>query len=242
MEALSEHKIVSHEDWLKARIELLEKEKEFTRLRDALSQSRRALPWERVEKDYVFEGASGKESLSQLFSGRRQLIVYHFMFSPEWENGCKSCSFWADNFERNVIHLNQRDVTLVAISRAPFAKLEAFRKRMGWSFKWLSSQNSDFNYDYQVSFRPEQLQSGEVYYNYRQRKTSMTDLVGISVFYKGSDKDIFHTYSCYERGVDMMNAAYHYLDLVPKGRDEDGANKQMWVRYRDEYPLPQVDR
>jgi predicted dithiol-disulfide oxidoreductase (DUF899 family) len=230
------HPILSHEEWLKARIELLQKEKEFTRLRDALSQIRRELPWERVEKEYFFDGPSGKESLKQLFAGRKQLIIYHFMFNPEWENGCKSCSFWADNFERNVIHLNQRDVTLVAISRAPPEKLEAFRQRMGWTFKWLSSMNNDFNYDYYVSFKPGELAAGEVYYNYRMRKTSMTDLVGISVFFKDSDDQIFHTYSCYERGVDMMNAAYHYLDLVPKGRGEDDTtNKQEWVRFRDAY-------
>jgi predicted dithiol-disulfide oxidoreductase (DUF899 family) len=228
------HKVVSSGEWLDARLQLLAKEKEFTRLRDELSQARRDLPWERVDKSYVFDGPNGAESLSDLFEGRSQLIVYHFMFNPEWEAGCKSCSFWADNIERNVVHLNQRDVTLVAISRAPVGKIEAFKKRMGWTFKWLSSAANDFNYDYQVSFRPEQLATGEVYYNYRMRKSSMTDLVGISVFYRGAGGEVFHTYSCYERGVDMMNAAYHYLDLVPKGRDE-GGRTQFWVRHRDSY-------
>jgi predicted dithiol-disulfide oxidoreductase (DUF899 family) len=228
------HKVVSSGEWLDARMRLLAKEKEFTQLRDELSQARRDLPWERVDKNYVFDGPNGAESLTELFGGRSQLIVYHFMFNPEWEAGCKSCSFWADSFERNVVHLNHRDVTLVAISRAPLGKIEAFRKRMGWTFKWLSSAANDFNFDYQVSFRPEQLATGEVYYNYRQRKSSMTDLVGISVFYRDADGEVFHTYSCYERGVDMMNAAYHYLDLVPKGRDE-GGRTQFWVRHRDSY-------
>jgi len=228
------HKVVSNGEWIDARLQLLAKEKEFTRLRDELSQARRDLPWERVDKNYVFDGPNGKESLAELFDGRSQLIVYHFMFNPEWEAGCKSCSFWADNFERNVVHLNHRDVTLVAISRAALGKIEPFKKRMGWTFKWLSSAANDFNFDYQVSFRPEQLATGEVHYNYRQRKTSMTDLVGISVFYRDAGGDVFHTYSCYERGVDMMNAAYHYLDLVPKGRDE-GGRTQFWVRYRDSY-------
>jgi predicted dithiol-disulfide oxidoreductase (DUF899 family) len=228
------HKVVSSGEWLDARMRLLAKEKEFTQLRDELSQARRDLPWERVDKNYVFDGPNGAESLTELFGGRSQLIVYHFMFNPEWEAGCKSCSFWADSFERNVVHLNHRDVTLVAISRAPLGKIEAFRKRMGWTFKWLSSAANDFNFDYQVSFRPEQLATGEVYYNYRQRKSSMTDLVGISVFYRDADGNVFHTYSCYERGVDMMNAAYHYLDLVPKGRDE-GGRTQFWVRHRDSY-------
>jgi predicted dithiol-disulfide oxidoreductase (DUF899 family) len=228
------HKVVSSGEWLDARMRLLAKEKEFTQLRDELSQARRDLPWERVDKNYVFDGPNGAESLAELFGGRSQLIVYHFMFNPEWEAGCKSCSFWADSFERNVVHLNHRDVTLVAISRAPLGKIEAFRKRMGWTFKWLSSAANDFNFDYQVSFRPEQLATGEVYYNYRQRKSSMTDLVGISVFYRDADGEVFHTYSCYERGVDMMNAAYHYLDLVPKGRDE-GGRTQFWVRHRDSY-------
>jgi predicted dithiol-disulfide oxidoreductase (DUF899 family) len=230
------HAVVSSDEWLRARRELLAKEKEFTRLRDELSASRRALPWERVEKNYVFDGPKGQETLAQLFDGRSQLVVYHFMFAPEWEEGCKSCSWWADNFERNVIHLTHRDVTLVAISRAPFAKLDAFRRRLGWTFKWLSCDGNDFAYDYGVSFRPEALARGEADYNYRKHKTSMSDLPGISVFYHEADGGVFHTYSCYARGVDMMNAGYHYLDLVPKGRDEDGLPyNQAWVRERDKY-------
>lgn len=233
---IENHKVLSRDEWLKARVELLAREKEFTRMRDQLSQQRRDLPWERVEKEYVFDGPSGKESLAQLFEGRSQLIVYHFMFDPSWEAGCKHCSWWADNFERNVIHLNHRDVTMVAISRAPIAKIEAFKRRIGWSFKWVSSSGNDFNFDYRVSFKPEELAKGEINYNYGEKKSSMAEHPGISVFYKDPDGTIFHTYSCYERGLDMMNAGYHYLDLTPKGRDEKGpAANQAWVRHRDNY-------
>lgn len=233
---MTDHVVVSPEAWLEARLGLLEKEKEFTRLRDELSRARRALPWERVEKDYVFDGPDGKVTLAQLFDGRSQLVVYHFMFAPEWDEGCPSCSWWADNFERNVAHLIHRDVALLAISRAPVDKLEAYRKRKGWTFKWLSSCGNDFNYDYHASFRPEGSATGEIYHNYQWRKSSMTDHAGISVFYRDTDGAVFHTYSCYSRGVDMMNAGYHYLDLVPKGRDEDGLPyNQAWVRERDKY-------
>jgi predicted dithiol-disulfide oxidoreductase (DUF899 family) len=233
---MADHPVVSHPEWVDARKQLLAKEKEFTRLRDELSRDRRALPWERVEKDYVFEGADGKKTLAQLFDGRHQLIVYHFMFAPDWQEGCKSCSFWADNFNGIPEHLRQRDVSLVAISRAPVAKLQAFRKRMGWSFPWYSAGDSDFNFDYQVSFRPADLAKGDVTYNYRQQKMGMTDLVGISVFYRDDEGRIFHTYSAYSRGVDMLNGAYHYLDLVPKGRDEEGLSyTQAWVRHHDRY-------
>ena len=232
----ADHKVVSNKDWIAARTALLAREKEFTRLRDELSQARRDLPWEPVEKNYVFDGPDGKATLSQVFDGRSQLIVYHFMFAPDWEIGCKSCSWWADNFERNVIHLNHRDVTMVAISRAPLAKLDAFKKRMGWTFKWYSSSGNDFNFDFQASWRPDDLAKGEVSYNYRRQKLSMTDLTGISVFCKDDGGDLFHTYSCFARGVDMMNAGYHYLDLVPKGRDEGALpHTQSWVRLRDQY-------
>lgn len=231
-----DHAVVSPEAWLEERRKLLAKEKEFTRLRDELSRARRALPWERVEKQYIFDGPDGKVTLAQLFEGSSQLVVYHFMFAPDWEEGCPSCSWWADNFERNVGHLIHRDVTFVAVSRAPVDKLGAFRKRKGWTFKWLSSGNSDFNYDFGVSFRPETLTAGEADYNYGRRKMTMTDHAGISVFYRDADDAVFHTYSCYARGLDMMNAGYHYLDLVPKGRDEDGLPyKQAWVRERDKY-------
>lgn len=222
--------------WLKARMELLAQEKEFTRARDRLSEARRALPWIRVETPYVFDGPGGKETLTELFDRRGQLIVYHFMFDPGWQAGCKSCSFWADNFDPVIVHLNQRDVTMVAVSRAPLATLDAFKARMGWSFKWVSSQGSDFNRDFGVSFRSADGAEREITYNYQTRKTAMTELPGISVFAKDESGAVYHTYSCYARGLDMLNTAYHYLDLVPKGRDEEGlAYGMAWVRHRDSY-------
>jgi predicted dithiol-disulfide oxidoreductase (DUF899 family) len=229
-------RMVSQAEWLSARKALLVKEKELTRQRDALAATRRELPMVKVEKEYVFEGPDGRRSLPELFEGRRQLIIYHFMFDPSWDEGCPSCSFWADNFKGIIVHLNQRDVSMAAISRAPFEKLAAFQKRMGWSFNWVSSFANDFNHDYHVSFAPEQLAQGEVIYNYRLVKNSMSELPGISVFHKDPAGAIFHTYSCYARGLDMLNVAYHYLDLVPKGRDEAGLSRPMaWVRYHDAY-------
>lgn len=233
---MPDHAVVTRQEWTAARQALLAKEKEFTRLRDELSRERRALPWMRIEKSYAFETPVGRKSLTELFDGRRQLVVYHFMFAPDWQVPCKSCSFWADNFNGIVSHLHQRDVTMLAISRAPLAKLEAFKQRMGWSFPWISSDDGDFNFDLGVSFRPQDLAAGEVDYNFRRLKTSMSDLPGISVFYRDDDGTVFRTYSCYSRGVDMMNTAYHYLDLTPKGRDEDGLPRnQAWVRFHDEY-------
>jgi predicted dithiol-disulfide oxidoreductase (DUF899 family) len=220
--------VVTHEEWLAERKELLAKEKEFTRQRDELSRRRRELPWERVEKEYVFEGAEGRRTLSELFEGRSQLVVYHFMFPPEWEEGCKHCSFWADNFDPNVIHLKARDVTFVAISRAPYEKLAGYKERMGWGFDWFSSGGTDFNYDYGVSFR------GEGPYNYGTQ-TESGEREGVSVFFTDENGDIFHTYSTYARGIDLLNTAYNYLDLVPKGRDEEGEAPQFWVRRHDEY-------
>ena len=234
---MENHKVVSRDQWIEARKQLLAKEKEFTRLRDQLSQQRRELPWERADKEYVFEGPNGKETLSQLFAGKSQLIVYHFMFDPTWEAGCKSCSFWADNFNGIDVHLKHRAVSFLAISRAPFAKLAAYKKRMGWSFKWMSSFGTDFNYDYYVSFTPEDVAKGSAYWNYQRQKPFEAETVGISVLYKDPSGAVFHTYSCYSRGVDMLNGAYHYIDLTPKGRDEgeQGANPQAWVRRHDEY-------
>lgn len=232
---MTEHRIVSRDEWLAARQGLLAREKDFMRLRDQLSSERRALPWERVDKPYVFQGAAGRETLADLFAGRRQLVVYHFMFAPEWETGCKSCSFWADNFNGIITHLEQRDVSLAAISRAPLAKLQAFAARMGWSFKWVSSADSDFNYDYHVSFKPQE-QQGEPVYNYTRYQGTMSDLPGFSVFYRDEAGGIFHTYSTYGRGLDPMNAAYQILDLVPKGRDEaDLPHPMAWVRLHDLY-------
>jgi len=231
-----QHKVVSKEQWLEARRALLEREKEFTRARDALSRARRELPWERVEKSYVFEGPKGRETLSDLFAGKSQLVIYHFMFGPDWETGCKSCSFWADNLDGVAPHLRQRDTTFLAVSRAPLAKLEAFRRRMDWSFKWVSSAGSDFNFDYNVSFRPEDSAGGKTVYNYAPLESSMSELPGISVFFKDASGAIFHTYSCYARGLDMVNGAYQLLDLTPKGRDEAGlAHTMAWVRLHDLY-------
>jgi predicted dithiol-disulfide oxidoreductase (DUF899 family) len=233
------HRVVSHEEWVKARTDLLGKEKEFTRLRDELSQRRRDLPWVRVEKNCVFEAPTGKETLAQLFGPCHQLVVYHFMFDPGWDAGCKSCSWWADNFERNVVHLKNRDVTLIAVSRGGLDKLEAFKRRMGWSFKWVSSEGNDFNYDFNVSFTPEEQAKGEAYYNYAVRHFAASERAGISVFYKDQSGTVFHTYSCYARGLDMLNAGYPYLDLVPRGRDEEGLPySQSWVRHHDSYSTP----
>ncbi len=241
---MDKHRIVPHDDWLLARKRFHAAEKAFTRARDDLSRQRRELPWERVEKDYIFEGAAGKESLAQLFAGRHQLIVYHFMFDPSWEAGCPHCSFWADNFNGIDVHLAHRDVTFLAISRASYAKLSAYRERMGWSFKWVSSFGSDFNYDYGVSFTPGQIEAGESIHNYGTQQPFGPETVGISVFYMDKFKkgDVFHTYSTYSRGVDMLNGAYHYLDLTPKGRDEAGygAKPQAWVRRHDEYEASDV--
>ena len=226
--------VVSHEEWLRARTSFLAKEKEFTRLRDQLSQQRRELPWEAVKKEYVFEGPNGKQTLPQLFDGRSQLIVYHFMFDPSWEAGCPHCSFWADNFNQIIVHLNHRDVTMIAVSRAPYRKLAAYEKRMGWNFKWLSSHETDFNFDYHVSFTPEELAKKEALYNFTVQNPGNSEHAGTSVFYKDATGGVFHTYSAYARGIDMLNVAYHYLDLVPKGRDE-GSRNQFWVRRHDEY-------
>jgi predicted dithiol-disulfide oxidoreductase (DUF899 family) len=235
-QVMDAHKVVSPVEWDEARKQLLAKEKEFTRLRDELSRQRRALPWERVDKSYVFDGADGEKTLAQLFDGRHQLEVFHFMFTPGWDEGCKSCSFWADNLDGVVVHLNHRDVSFAAISRAPQSTLAAYKKRMGWHFPWVSSGGNTFNFDYRVSFRQEDLAKGEIAYNYRQQKTSMEDLPGLSVFYRDDEGGIFHTYSCYARGLDMLNGAYHMLDLVPKGRDEDALAYSMeWLRRHDQY-------
>lgn len=233
---MQDHKVVSRDDWLAARKEHLAKEKEFTRLRDQLSQERRALPWAKVETEYVFDGPNGKETLADLFEGRDQLMIYHFMYGPDWTEGCPSCSFWADNFNGIVVHLNHRDINLVAVSRAPLDKLKAYKGRMGWRFKWVSSLRNDFNRDYQVSFTSDEMKKGEMFYNFRIGKFPSEEAPGISVFYKNQQGDVFHTYSCYSRGLDMLNGAYHYMDLAPKGRDEDDLPHSMaWLRRHDQY-------
>lgn len=229
-------KIVSPGEWVEARKQFLAKEKEFTRLRDELSRERRQLPWERVEENYVFDGPNGKVKLADLFDGRSQLVVYHFMFGPDWEQGCPSCSFEADHFNAFIVHLHARDVSLVAVSRAPQPKIEAFKKRLGWSFPWVSSNQNDFNRDYHVSFTKEEMAKGKVEYNYGLTEFPSEEAPGVSVFYKDANGEIFHTYSSYARGLDILLGAYNYLDLVPKGRDEDGLPFTMsWVRHHDRY-------
>ena len=233
---LGSPKVVSQTEWLAARKELLSKEKEFTRMRDELSRQRRELPWEKVEKAYVFEGQNGKETLADLFGGRSQLIVYHFMLGPGWQEGCPSCSFISDHIDGSVVHLAARDVRLLVVSRAPLPQIEAFQKRMGWRFKWVSSFGSDFNYDYQVSATKEELAKGQVYYNYTMQQFPSEERPGTSVFYKDAAGNIFHTYSSYGRGLDILIGAYNWLDLVPKGRDEEGLQHGMaWVRHHDKY-------
>jgi len=229
-------KIVSQEDWLVARRSHLAREKEFTRLRDQLSRERRALPWVKIDKPYRFEGPDGAQTLGDLFGPRRQLIVYHFMLGPTWQEGCKSCSFWADNFDGIDAHLAHRDTTLLLVSRAPLERIAAFKQRMGWRIKWVSSLGSDFNRDFHVAFTPEEVAGKQAYYNYTRGGFPMEEAPGISVFAKAADGTVLHTYSCYARGLDMLNGAYHLLDLTPKGRDEDGlAHHMSWVRHHDRY-------
>ncbi|MBN8548348.1 MAG: DUF899 domain-containing protein [Deltaproteobacteria bacterium] len=232
------HPIVSREAWLKARKAHLAREKAFTKERDALSAERRELPWVKIDKQYVFDGPNGKVNFAELFDGRSQLLVYHFMFDPEWTQGCKSCSLVADHYNPSVIHLHHRDVTMVTISRAPIEKLLAFRKRMGWTFPWFSSLHCDFNQDFNVSFTEQELASDSTIYNYESRPYPISELPGMSVFRKDSDGSIYHTYSTYARGLDMFLGVYHLLDITPKGRDEGEAPDMSWVRHHDRYEDP----
>jgi len=229
-------KVVSSAEWLAASKELLAKEKEFTLLRDELSRQRREMPWEKVEKQYMFQGANGTETLAELFDGRSQLIVYHFMFGPGWKEGCPSCSFLADSFDGAVIHLAQRDTSFVAISGAPLSEIDAFKKRMGWKFKWVSSGGTDFNYDYKVTFTKEQASGGKPLYNFGTIAAYGEEVPGASVFFK-KDGDVFHTYSTYARGLDMFLPTYHWLDITAKGRDEAEMkpHAMAWVRHHDRY-------
>jgi predicted dithiol-disulfide oxidoreductase (DUF899 family) len=229
------HRIVSREQWLTERRALLACEKAVTKARDEVSRQRRDLPWVKVEKAYAFEGPRGKQSLSELFGPKSQLVIYHFMFGPEWKEGCPGCSFLADHIDGALPHLSARDVTLLAVSRAPYDRLTAFKRRMGWRFDWVSSLGSDFNFDYGVSFTQDQLAKGMVEYNYKLQPGN-DELPGISVFCKDRAGDIFHSYSSYGRGGDLLIGAYNYLDLVPKGRDEEGLAATMaWVRHHDRY-------
>ncbi|MGB4067175.1 MAG: DUF899 domain-containing protein [Nitrospira sp.] len=229
-----QHTIVSDDEWLKARTELLVKEKEFTKLRDAITAQIRALPWRTVEKAYAFDTATGKQTLAGLFGGKSQLAVYHFMLGPEWDQGCKSCSFWADGFQGIPIHLAHRDVSFIVVSHAPLVHIEQFRKRMGWNIPWVSSFGSDFNFDFGVSFTEKDERAGRAFYNYTTSPYLVDESPGASFFYR-QEQEIFHTYSTYGRGLDLLNCAYNWLDLVPKGRDENPENTMDWVRHHDRY-------
>ncbi len=234
---MTSHAVVSGERWLQARQELLEKEKEFTRLRDELTRKRRELPWEKVEKEYLFEGPDGPVSLADLFGECSQLVIYHFMFGPDWPEGCKICSMLADHYDPLIIHLKHRDVTLATVSRAPLKTLMDYQRRMGWSFPWVSSLHNDFNWDYHVSFKQEDLDANRAYYNYRAgAQFPATEGPGISSFYKDASGEVFHTYSSFGRGLENFLGIYNFLDIVPKGRDEDRLPYPMaWVRHKDQY-------
>lgn len=229
------HSVVPHEEWIAARKVLLAQEKELTRLSDRVNEARRALPWEKVDKNYVFDGPGGKVTLTELFGDRRQLIVHHFMFAPGWEEGCVGCSHSADHVDAARQHFEQTDLAYVAVSRAPLADLEAFRKRMGWTFRWVSSLGGSFNYDYGVSFTPEQVSSKTAGYNYGTSSYAFEELPGVSVFYKDEEGNVFHTYSTYTRGLDHLLGSHAYLDLTPKGRCEQGSAGGGWLRFHDRY-------
>lgn len=232
-----DHPVVTREQWLEQRRALLAKEKALTRQHDALAQERLALPWVRVEKDYRFATPTGEVSLGDLFAGRSQLIVYHFMFGPEWTDGCVGCSFLADHFAGPLVHLNQHDVSLVVASRATLPQIEAFKQRMGWTFPWVSSHGSDFNFDFQASFRPEEKAAGRAYYNFEEGPYQFDELSGTSVFYRDASGAVYHTYSCYARGGEPFIATYAFLDIAPKGRNETGPQHNLtdWVRHHDRY-------
>jgi predicted dithiol-disulfide oxidoreductase (DUF899 family) len=231
---MTTHSTVSRDKWLEARLDLLAAEKDLTWRSDEVARLRQQLPWVRVDKNYLFEGPEGRVTLADLFDGRSQLIVQQFMLAPGWEQGCKSCSYMADHTDGMTIHLAHRDATMVAISRAPFAEIERFRQRMGWKFKWVSSYGTDFNYDFGVSFTPEEVANGKINYNFGNRPLSIEELPGVSVFAKDEAGNVFHTYSTYGRGVEVMMGTYRMLDLTPKGRDEGGKN-MSWVRHHDRY-------
>jgi predicted dithiol-disulfide oxidoreductase (DUF899 family) len=232
---IEDRKVVSQNEWLAARKKLLADEKKFSRLRDELNLQRRKLPWVKVEKEYVFAGPTGRATLGDLFGGKSQLIVYHFMFGPDWKEGCAHCSFWADHFDSVSLHIGRRDTAFTAVSRAPLQKIEAFKKRMGWKFKWVSSFETDFNFDFGVSFSPEQIKNRKAIYNFAPLDMDIDEREGVSAFYSNGEGGIYRTYSSYARGIDLMNTTYNFLDLTAKGRDEDPDNPQDWVRYHDKY-------
>jgi predicted dithiol-disulfide oxidoreductase (DUF899 family) len=234
------HKVVSRGEWLEARKQLLAREKELTRQKDELSARRRALPWVKVEKNYVFDSNEGRKSLTDLFAGRSQLIIHHFMLGPGWQQGCVGCSFHADHADGAIVHLEHHDVSFVRVSRAPLAEIQAFNRRMGWRARWVSSFDSDFNYDYGVSFRKEDIEKGRAVYNFQVSEIQIEDLSGISVFCKNEAGEVFHTYSSYARGDEAALTTYFYLDLTPKGRNEPGPRKNLsdWVQHHDRYENP----
>jgi len=233
-----DRKVVSQKEWLAARKKLLVQEKRLSKLRDAVNQQRRKLPLVKVEKEYVFDGPMGKVTLADLFGGKSQLIVYHFMFGPGWKEGCPHCSFWADHYDSVQHHLGQRDTAFAVVSRAPLKEIAPFKKRMGWRFLWLSSNQTEFNFDFNVSFTPEQIKNGKLIYNYELSSMGIEEREGVSAFYKDKNGDVFHTYSSYARGIDLMNTTYNFLDLTLKGRDENPESPQDWVRYHDKYKKP----
>jgi len=232
---IENRKVVSQKQWLAARKKLLVEEKKFSKLRDQLNLQRRKLPWVRIEKEYVFDGPSGKVTLGDLFAGKSQLIIYHFMFGPGWKEGCPHCSFWADHYDSANIHIGQRDTAFAVVSRAPLKEIEPFKKRMGWKFEWVSSFDTDFNFDFNVSFTPKQIKSGMLPYNYGKVKMEIDELQGVSAFFRDKKSGIYHTYSSYARGIDLMNTTYNFIDLTAKGRDEKPGAAQDWVRYKDKY-------
>jgi predicted dithiol-disulfide oxidoreductase (DUF899 family) len=234
---MEQPRVVSRDEWLAARKALLAKEKELTRQRDRLNEERRALPWVKIEKEYVFEAPDGRKTLAGLFDGRSQLIVQHFMFGPDWEEGCVGCSFAADHADAALVHLQHHDVSYVLVSRAPLAKLEVYRRRMGWCIPWVSSYGSDFNYDFNVSFRKEEIENRRATYNFETIDPGIDELPGASVFCKDENGDVFHTYSGYARGGEEVLSAYMLLDITPKGRNETGPHRNLmdWVKRHDQY-------
>lgn len=229
------HKVTSREAWLKERIALLAEEKELMRRHDALTQKIRDLPWVKVDKAYTFDSPDGEVSLAELFGDKNQLVVYHFMFDPTWSQGCKSCSFIADHYNGIVVHLAHRDISFVTVSKAPIDMLEKFRARMGWTFPWVSGGRNDFGRDYGVSFTDQELASGTMLYNFNTKPYPIRELPGLSVFYKDEQGDIYHTYSCFARGLENFLTAYQYIDITPKGRDESETGGMGWLRHHDRY-------
>jgi len=229
------HKVVTAKEWVSARKKLLVKEKQFSKARDKMNKERRDLPWVKVEKDYVFEGPEGAVKFADMFCGKSQLIIYHFMFGPGWGEGCAHCSFWADHYDSANLHLGGRDTTLAVVSRATLKEIQPFKKRMGWKFPWFSSSKNDFNFDFNVSFTKDQLKSGKAIYNYGKLDMDIDEREGASAFYRDAKGDIYHTYSTFARGIDLLNTTYNFLDITAKGRDENPDSSQDWVRYHDKY-------